>query len=87
MKEIKFTYRNHKGEVEARRIQPTKIEYITYPGYNYQPGWFLTGHDLDRPGGVSGFDNMRSFALTHIVFPDHLKLGGHYILAADWGKV
>jgi hypothetical protein len=36
------------------------VEWIGRPGFDYQPGWFISGIDLDK-------DEHRSFALTHIV--------------------
>lgn len=66
MKPLEFTYRNHRGEIEDRRIIPDAIEYMANPGFNYQPGWFISGECLDRKA-------RRSFRLSHIVFnPDHL---------------
>ena len=61
---IEFTYRNHRGQIEQRRVDVDSIEYIRDPGFHYQPGWFLSGKDLDR-------DARRSFALTHIILPEH----------------
>lgn len=58
--ETKFQYRNYKGILSERRVIVDSIEFLRNPGYDYQPGWFLSGYDLDKK-------NRRSFALTHIV--------------------
>lgn len=56
---ITFYYKNHRGEVAERRVEVDSLEFVTNPGFGYQPGWFLSGHDLDK-------DARRSFALSHI---------------------
>lgn len=56
---VTFQYRNHKGSFATRRVIPRALEFIPMPGCGYQPGWFLTGHDVDKQA-------VRSFALTHI---------------------
>lgn len=63
MDTIHFRYKNHRGEISDRQIIPDALEWISYPGYNYQPGWFLSGMDLDRK-------QRRSFALSHIILPE-----------------
>lgn len=69
MREVSFAYRNHRGELETRRVVPEAIEFHANPGYNYQPGWFLTGYDLDRQA-------VRSFALSHMILeePEALEI-------------
>lgn len=59
---VTFTYRNHKGAIEQRSIIPDALEWINDPGYNYQPGWFLSGRCTERK-------QRRSFALANIVLP------------------
>ena len=59
---IKFEYKNHRGEVTQREIIPDSLEWIDNPGYNYQPGWFLSGFDFDKQA-------RRSFALCNIILP------------------
>lgn len=59
---ITFTYRNHRGEIEKRSLAVDSIEWINDPGYNYQPGWFVSGLDLDRRA-------RRSFALANMILP------------------
>lgn len=56
---IKFTYTNHRGEVAERTVTDVRIIYSFNPGYDYLPGWFLDGFDLDKR-------ERRSFALTNI---------------------
>lgn len=60
---IQFTYRNHRGNERLRTIDVDSVEFIRNPGFNYQPGWFVSGYDCDK-------EARRSFALTHIVLPD-----------------
>ena len=60
---VEFIYKNHKGETELRHVICNKLEWIEKSGFDYQPGWFLSGWDTDRDSP----DNYRSFALTHIV--------------------
>lgn len=60
--EISFFYKNHRGEVSERFVFLDSLEWVNNPGYDYQPGWFLSGIDKDRGA-------RRSFALTHIVLP------------------
>lgn len=67
MREVRFKYLNHRGEVRERRVLPISLDFQKNPGYSYQPGWFLTCHDLDENGKVRG---VRSFALTHILLND-----------------
>ncbi|RWB40431.1 MAG: hypothetical protein EOQ44_25140 [Mesorhizobium sp.] len=61
---IEFMYLNHRGETAKRRIEVDSIEFHRNPGFGYQPGWFVSGFDLDR-------NNRRSFALSRIVLPEH----------------
>lgn len=70
---IRFTYRNHRGEVEQRFITNPSIEFIRQPGYGYQPGWFISGYCVDRGA-------RRSFALTHIQLPDDPRPNAIFIL-------
>lgn len=56
---VTFTYR-HKGVDKIRRIVPDALEFHHRSHDGFQPGWFLSGHDLDK-------NARRSFALTHIV--------------------
>lgn len=56
---ITFHYKNHRGEVAERHVEVDSLEFVTNPGFGYQPGWFLSGHDLDKGA-------RRSFALSHI---------------------
>lgn len=60
---VEFRYKNHRGEVSWRRVEPQTITYFSRPGHDYQPGWFLTGVDLDK-------GKHRIFRLSHIVFDD-----------------
>lgn len=59
-KHVSFEYRNHRGEVSLRTIVPDKLEFLYHPGYDYQPGWHLSGYDVDKKA-------RRSFALCNIV--------------------
>lgn len=52
--ELCFTYTNHKGQTELRRVKPLALTYYDIPSNvsehlaNYPPGFFLIAHDLDR---------------------------------------
>lgn len=55
-----FKYRNHRGEVANRTIIVDAVEFIRNPGFDYQSGWFVSGHCLKKKA-------RRSFALANIV--------------------
>ena len=55
-----FAYKNHRGEISERRVHIHCLEYIMNPGFDYEPGWFLSGFDEHKQA-------RRSFALTNIV--------------------
>lgn len=59
---INFPYINHRGELGYRLVRPESLDYLSKPGYGYQPGWFLAGWDLDKK-------QRRSFALANIQLP------------------
>ena len=59
---LTFTYKNHRGEVEVRSVEPIALEYIPAPPLEYEPGWFLRCKDFSR--GREG--DIRSFALKNI---------------------
>lgn len=59
---VSFKYHNHRDEVEQRTITVDALEYVWQPGFNYQPGWFLSGFCHSRKA-------RRSFALSNIVLP------------------
>lgn len=65
---VSFLYRNHKGIIAERTVDVEDISFLTKPGYEYQPGWFINGHCHDRKA-------RRSFALSHIVLRDMLPAG------------
>jgi hypothetical protein len=65
---VKFKYKNHRGEITPRTVDLDSIEFITKPGYGYQPGWFLSGIDQDK-------NARRSFSVHNIILDDDLKLG------------
>jgi hypothetical protein len=78
---VEFDYKNHRGEIERRRIVPESLELsFSYHGaegdpngisYHPQPGWVLNGWDMDR-------EARRSFLLCNIVLPldDSLQTEG-----------
>lgn len=70
MERIKFKYKNHRGEVAERTVEPFSLTFYTVPSpeYGHQPGWFLTG--LDFTGDRDGVP--RSFALVNIQMPMEL---------------
>jgi hypothetical protein len=67
-KTISFKYRSHRGVVEDRTIDVETIEWLAKPGYDYQPGWFISGRCHDRGA-------RRSFALSHVVLWNMLPAG------------
>ena len=62
---VYFTYRNYKGKESRRRVKVDSIEFIRDPGFGYQPGWFLSGMDLDK-------NARRSFAFSSMIISDEL---------------
>lgn len=59
---IMFGYLNHRGETSIRQVYIEDLSFEANPGYNYQPGWFLSGYDLDKKA-------RRSFALARMIPP------------------
>jgi len=59
---LSFTYKNYKGITSDRMLDVECLEYLTNPGFDYEPGWFLTGIDVHK-------GERRSFSLDHIIFP------------------
>lgn len=70
---LRFSYTNHRGETAIRRITPKMLEFQREPGYGYEPGWFLTGFDLDKHA-------MRSFSLSNITVEDQGNSAGVFKL-------
>lgn len=60
---IQFGYTNHRGETAKRTITVDAVEYVHRPGYDYEPGWFVSGWCHDRQA-------RRSFALSKIDLGD-----------------
>ena len=58
-----FEYLNHRGEIAWRLLVPYRLEFLEKPGYDYEPGWFLTGYDVEKQA-------VRSFALDNIIHTD-----------------
>ena len=73
MSQIEFVYLNHRGEKGLRRIIPEALEFHASRGHGYQPGWFISGHCLDR-------DARRSFALSRIDFSGKIEGNGIFRL-------
>ena len=63
---VLFKYKNHRGELGIRSLDIECVEFLPDPGYGYQPGWFISGLDTDK-------NARRSFALSHIIFPEGSK--------------
>jgi predicted DNA-binding transcriptional regulator YafY len=74
--QVTFDYMTHRGTVEKRTVTVRGVDWTDNPGYNYQPGWFLTGHCHDR-------DAMRSFALNRIVLPE-ARRGSYALFRMPW---
>jgi 8-oxo-dGTP pyrophosphatase MutT (NUDIX family) len=47
MKNIKFEYKNHKGEIRTREVFPSKIEFGTTPHIT-EPEWLLKALDVEK---------------------------------------
>lgn len=63
--QIKFMYRNHRGNISERTVRDARIiyDYSVHPEFGYvQPGWYIHGIDEEKNAG-------RSFALHNIVIP------------------
>lgn len=72
-----FKYKNHRGEVAVRSIIPEGIEWLGNPGFDYKPGWFLTGFDVDKQA-------RRSFSLENIIIPqDKNGVGATFYVLLD----
>lgn len=63
-----FYYKNHRGEVELRTVEPICLDYIPTPHleYGYGPGWFLHAKDYTVRNGEGRNGEPRSFALANI---------------------
>jgi hypothetical protein len=59
---VSFEYLNHRGIKETRTIDVDGLEFNHDPGFDYQPGWFLSGWCHNRK-------QRRSFALSRITLP------------------
>lgn len=59
----RFKYKNHHGKIADRVVSVDALEYIMEPGFEYPPGWFLSGYCHDKRA-------RRSFALNNIIVPD-----------------
>lgn len=60
---IKFQYMNHRGEIRERSVDVDALEFFFVPIWGYQPGWFISGLDLESM-------QRRSFSLNRIIFPE-----------------
>ncbi|AUG88391.1 hypothetical protein PQC39_gp027 [Vibrio phage Vp_R1] len=58
-KELRFVYKNYKGEYSERRVIPIKLEYQENNEYHGN-GWILVALDLDK-------NSEREFLVTDIV--------------------
>ena len=67
-----FKYRSHRGVIEERTIDVDSVEWVSNPGYDYQPGWFISGMCHDR-------NKRRSFVLTNIVLENRNTSGSPLI--------
>lgn len=45
---MKFIYTNYKNETEERDIDVLSFDFLSKPGFGYQPGWFITGIDREK---------------------------------------
>lgn len=74
MQAISFRYKNHRGEITKRLVEPDSLEFLTAPDpkYGYQPGWFLSGFDMNKKA-------RRSFALTNIILDEGIQALGNVV--------
>lgn len=63
MTTITFKYLNHRGVTTERTVDVDSVEFLHNPGFNYQPGWFISGRCHTK-------NARRSFALNRIELPD-----------------
>lgn len=66
---LTFKYKNYKGVVRDRTVDVQSLDFIYHPPgseFGYQPGWFITGTDVEK-------QEVRSFALTHIILEGQSK--------------
>lgn len=68
MATVTFDYLNHRGVTSKRTIDVDAVEFLTRPGFNYQPGWFISGLCHDKKA-------RRSFALSRIQLPEDVADG------------
>lgn len=66
MATITFNYLNHKGVTAERTVDVDAVEFHRNPGFDYQPGWFISGRCHAK-------NARRSFALCRIILPDNGK--------------
>ena len=58
--EVRFTYRNHRGEVAVRRARPMALIF-GFDHWHPEPQWLMVAVDLDK-------NETRHFALTQCQF-------------------
>ena len=56
--QVTFTYKNHRGEVETRLVEPVQIKY-TYNVWHPELQWMLEAYDVNRKA-------LRTFAMKDI---------------------
>ena len=61
---IKITYKNYKGEISERKIQPISLKYRSTE--YHKDTWILKAYDIEKKVH-------RDFALTDITFDNDLK--------------
>lgn len=71
MSMIRFKYKNHRGVIEERQVEPVSLDYAYRPNpeYGYPAGWFL--HCKDYTRGRNG--EPRSFFLGNIILPEDVN--------------
>lgn len=56
---LRFLYRNHRGEVSERVVQPSRLAYGSTE-WHPEPQWLLEAYDLGKSA-------MRTFALRDVL--------------------
>jgi predicted DNA-binding transcriptional regulator YafY len=55
---LRFTYKNYRGEVSKRVVEPRRVWFGTTP-WHLDPQWFMDAYDFEK-------ESVRSFAMRDI---------------------
>lgn len=76
---VTFKYLNHHGKLAERTVDVDSVEFVRNPGFQYQPGWFISGRCHTN-------NARRSFALSRIELPDNDRTYHLFHLPAEDSK-